>query len=160
LDQTLEALPAPRRALAIRLFRHLVTATGGKHAWRADDLAEEIDADTQAARQAAERTILGRIERVAGAVAAAGRRLFNFKRATIGAEATKAAVSETLDQLTQGNARILRTQPDPRGKGPLFELYHDALAHPALSWVQEARIKEAERRQRRRAWRVVAALLC
>src|SRR6516165_6464600 len=29
LDQTLEALPAPRRVLAIRLFRHLVTATGG-----------------------------------------------------------------------------------------------------------------------------------
>jgi hypothetical protein len=98
LDQTLEALPASRRALAIRLFRHLVTATGGKHAWRADDLAEEIDADTQAARQAAERTIFGRvtgrIERAAGAIGAAGRRLFGFERATIGAEATKAAVSE------------------------------------------------------------------
>jgi WD40 repeat protein len=154
LDQTLEALPASQRSLAIRLFRHLVTATGGKHAWRADDLAEEIDADTQAARQAAERNIFGRmtgrIKRVAGAVPVAGRRLFGFEQATIGAEATKAAVSETLDQLTQGKARILRTQPDPRGKGPLFELYHDALAHPVLSWVQEARIKEAERRQRRR----------
>ena len=102
----------------------------------------------------------GRVEQIAGAIGAAGRRLFGLERATIGAEATKAAVSETLDQLTQGNARILRTQPDPRGKGPLFELYHDALAQPVLTWVQEARIKEAERRQRRRAWRVVAALLC
>ena len=36
LDQTLEALPAPRRTLAV-LFGHLVTATGAKHAWRADD---------------------------------------------------------------------------------------------------------------------------
>ena len=120
LDHTLEALPAQRRATAIRLFRHLVTATGGKHAWRADDLAEEIEADTQAARQAAERNIVGRmagrIKRVAGAVAVAGGRLFGFERAIIGAEATKAAVSKTLDQLTQGKARILRTQPDPRGK--------------------------------------------
>jgi Tol biopolymer transport system component len=163
LDQTLEALPASRRALAIRLFRHLVTATGGKHAWRADNLAEEIEADTQAARQAAERNIVGRmtgrIKRVAGAVAVAGRRLFGFERATIGAEATKAAVSETLDQLTQGKARILRTQPDPRGKGPLFELYHDALAQPVLSWVQEARIAEAARRQLRRVWVVGGVLV-
>jgi hypothetical protein len=80
LDQTLEALPAPRRALAIRLFRHLVTATGGKHAWRADDLANEIDADRSAARQAAERTLLGsiggRIDRVLVRLDAAVRSLF------------------------------------------------------------------------------------
>ena len=67
LDQTLGALPAPQRALAIRLFRHLVTATGGKHAWRADDLADEIDADRLAAQQAVQRTLLGRVtERWAG----------------------------------------------------------------------------------------------
>jgi WD40 repeat protein len=163
LDQTLEALPAPQRRLAIRLFRHLVTATGGKHAWRADDLAEEIEADTQAARQAAERTIFGRmtdrIKRVAGAVAAAGRSRFGAEKASVSAETTKAAVTETLDKLAQGRARILRTQPDPRGQGPLFELYHDALAHPVLSWVQEARIKEAERHQRRRFWGAVGAAL-
>jgi hypothetical protein len=155
LDQTLEALPTPRRALAIRLFRHLVTATGGKHAWRADDLADEIDADRSAARQAAERTILGRItgciDRAAARTSAAGRSLFGAGGASVGAEATKAAVTETLDKLAQGKARILRTQPDPRGQGPLFELYHDALARPVLSWVQEARIAEAERRQRRRS---------
>jgi hypothetical protein len=66
---------------------------------------------------------------------------------------------ETLDKLAAGKARILRTQPDPRGKGPLFELYHDALARPVLSWVQEARIREAERRQRRRAVFAIGAAL-
>jgi hypothetical protein len=155
LDQTLGALPVSRRELAIRLFRHLVTATGGKHAWRADDLADEIDADSLAARQAASRTVLGRVTgfpgRAAATVGAAGRSLFGAKRTPIAAEATKAAVSETLDKLAQGKARILRTQPDPRGQGPLFELYHDALARPVLSWVQEARISEAVSRQRRRA---------
>jgi hypothetical protein len=145
LDQTLEALPAPRRSLAIRLFRHLVTATGGKHAWRAD----EIDADRSAARQAAERTIVGRItgriDRVAARISAAGRSLLDAGEALVGAEPTKAAVAETLDKLAQGKARILRTQPDPRGQGPLFELYHDALARPVLSWVQEARIAQQSR---------------
>jgi WD40 repeat protein len=149
LDQTLEALPAQRRELAIRLFRHLVTATGGKHAWRADDLASEIDADKLAGRQAAEGRLLGRIT---ATCRAAGRSLFGPEKASIAAETTKAAVTETLDELAQGRARILRTQPDPQGQGPLFELYHDALAQPVLSWVQEARIKEAERRQRRRFW--------
>ena len=155
LDQTLGALPAPQRALAIRLFRHLVTATGGKHAWRADDLADEIDADRLAAQQAVQRTFLGRVierlGRVAATIGAAGRNLFGAKRALIGAAETKAAVSETLDKLAQGKARILRTQFDPRGQGPLFELYHDALARPVLSWVQKARVIEAVSRQRRRA---------
>ena len=163
LDQTLGALPAPQRALAIRLLRHLATATGGKHAWRADDLANEIDADRSAARQAAERTILGRItgsiDRVAASVSAAGHSLFGAKGTPIAAEATKAAVSETLDKLAQGKARILRTQPDPRGQGPLFELYHDALARPVLSWVHEARISEAVGRQRRRAAFAIGAAL-
>ena len=63
-----------------------------------------------------------------------------------GPRAARAAVSDILDKLAQGKARILRTQPDPRGKGPLFELYHDALARPVLSWLQEARVKAAERR--------------
>jgi len=155
LDQTLGALPATQRALAIRLFRHLVTATGGKHAWRADDLADEIDADRLAAQQAVQRTFLGRVierlGRVAATIGAAGRNLLGAERALIGAAETKAAVSETLDKLAQGKARILRTQPDPRGQGPLFELYHDALARPVLSWVQEARVIEAVSRQRRRA---------
>jgi len=70
LDQTLGALPATQRALAIRLFRHLVTATGGKHAWRADDLADEIDADRLAAQQAVQRTFLGRVIERLGRVAA------------------------------------------------------------------------------------------
>jgi hypothetical protein len=39
----------------------LVTASGGKHAWRAEDLAKEIDADNWAARQAAQRTYLGKM---------------------------------------------------------------------------------------------------
>jgi WD40 repeat protein len=132
LDQTLEALPTKQRTLAIRIFRHLVTATGGKQMWRADDLADEIDADRSAARQA---TIFRR-------------RLAGGERTPIGSETTRAEVSETLNKLAQGEARILRTQPDPRGQGPLFELYHDALAEPVLAWVQEARIQEAVRRQR------------
>jgi hypothetical protein len=44
-----------------RSDRNLVTATGGKHAWRAEDLAKEIDADKWAAREAAQRTFLGRM---------------------------------------------------------------------------------------------------
>ena len=124
LDQTLEALPAPRRALAIRLFRHLVTATGGKHAWRADDLAEEIDADAQAARKAAERTILGRITariaQVLAAIGVIGRRLLRPSDAQTAQNATTTAITDTLDRLAAGRARILRTQPDPRGKGPLY----------------------------------------
>jgi len=48
--------------------------------------------------------------------------------------------------LRRGKARILRTQPDPRGLGPLFELYHDALARPVLSWAQGARVEEAAHR--------------
>jgi WD40 repeat protein len=163
LDQTLGALPAPQRALAIRLFRHLVTATGGKHAWRADDLTDEIDADRLAARQAAARTILGRLtgrlNRMATPISAATRALLGTKRTSIAAEATKAVVSETLDKLAQGKARILRTQPDPRGQGPLFELYHDALARPVLSWVQEARVNEAVRRQHLRAAIAVSVAL-
>jgi hypothetical protein len=77
LHRTLEALPAVQRDLTIRLFGHLVTATGGKHAWRADDLAEEIASHRRAARQAAERTIFGRVIARAGRFAewfsAAGR---------------------------------------------------------------------------------------
>jgi hypothetical protein len=141
LDQTLEALPTPQRTLAIRLFRHLVTATGGKHAWRADDLANEIDADSRAEQQAADR-----LTGAAGGVSDAGRRLLGIGAATGGPEATKAAVTDTLEKLAQGKARILRTQPDPRGQGPLFELYHDALTRPVLSWAEGARIEEAERR--------------
>src|SRR5262249_40750899 len=91
LDQILEALPPPQQALAIRLFRHLVTATGGKHAWRADDLANEIDADRLAARQAAERTILGRITscigRAATGISGAGRRLLGIEGTPTGIEA-------------------------------------------------------------------------
>jgi len=128
LDQTLEALPAEQRALAIRLFRHLVTATGGKHAWRADDLAEEIGADSRAEQQAADR-----VARVAGGMSAGGRSLLGIAEAAGGAEATKAAVRDTLNRLAQGKARILCTQPDPRGQEALFELYHDALARPVLS---------------------------
>jgi hypothetical protein len=156
LDQTLEALPRPRRALAVRLFGHMVTATGGKHAWRADDLANEIDADRVAAVQAAKRTLLGRmgarLDRVLVKTDAAIRSLFGAEPEPIGPDAIKAAVTDTLDKLAKGRTRILRTQPDPRGQGPLFELYHDALAQPVLSWVQKARVEEAERRQRRHAW--------
>jgi uncharacterized protein with WD repeat len=141
LDQTMETLPAPQRALAIRLFRHLVTATGGKHAWRSDDLAEEIDADSRAEQQAADR-----MAGMSGGMSAEGRRLLGMAEPPGGPQPSKAAVSETLDKLAQGKARILRTQLDPRGQGPLFELYHDALARPVLSWVQEARVEEAERR--------------
>src|SRR5262249_16657962 len=133
LDQTLEALPAPQRALAIRLFRHLVTATGGKHAWRADDLAEEISTDSRAEQEAADR-MTG-----IGGIGSTGRVLLGIADAAEGPEATKAAVNETLGKLAAGKARILRTQPDPRGEGPLFELYHDALARPVLSLVQRAR---------------------
>jgi WD40 repeat protein len=164
LDKTLDALPALRRALAIRLFGHLVTPTGGKQAWRADDLAEEIDSHRLAELQAAERSILGRftarLGRVAAMMGAVGRSLSGARPKSTRAETSRGAVSEALDELAQGKARILRTQPDPRGRGPLFELYHDALARPVLSWVQEARVNEAVGRLRRgAAYAVGAALL-
>ena len=163
LDRTLEALPAAQRALTIRLFGHLVTATGGKHAWRADDLAEEIGAHERTARQAAERTVFGRvIARVGRAVtwcSAAGRTFYRGSAVPTEQETDAAAITETLNKLASGNTRILRTQPDPRGQGPLFELYHDALARPVLAWVQEARITDAERRQRHRAAAAVGAAL-
>jgi hypothetical protein len=140
LDWTLEALPAAQRELAIRLFRHLVTAAGGKHAWRADDLAEEIGADSRAEQQA--------IDRMAGPtrISDASRRLLGIAGPGHGPEATKAAVNDILNKLAQGRARILRTQPDPSGQGPLFELFHDALTRPVLSWAQEARVEEAVHR--------------
>jgi WD40 repeat protein len=170
LDQTLEALPAVQRTLAIRLLGHLVTASGGKQAWRADDLATQIDADRQANRQAAERTVLGRVtgrlDHIAGRISAAGRRLFSHFTAPAGnnsikaAIADKAAVTDALAKLSSGKARILRTQADPRGQEPMFELYHDALTRPVLSWVEDARIKEAEHRLRiRAAFAASAALL-
>ena len=160
----METLPAPQRALAIRLFRHLVTPTGGKHAWRAEDLAKEIDADNWARRQAAERSFLGRItaavDQAADSIWSGARGLFRAAGASIEPDATKATVTATLDKLAAGKARILRTQPHPRGPEPLFELYHDALARPVLSWVQEARISEAVgRQQRRAAYAISAALL-
>ena len=164
LRQTMETLPAPQRALAIRLFRHLVTPTGGKHAWRAEDLAKEIDADNWARRQAAQRSFLGRItaavDQAADSIWSGARGLFRAAGASIEPDATKATVTATLDKLAAGKARILRTQPHPRGPEPLFELYHDALARPVLSWVQEARISEAVgRQQRRAAYAISAALL-
>ena len=140
LDQTMGDLKPAQRALAIRLFRHLVTATGGKHAWRAEDLAEEIIADSRAEAEA-----VGQMTGV-GQVDAAGRELLGIVDLVEGPEATKAAVNETLGKLAEGKARILRAQPDPRGHGPLFELYHDALARPVLYWAQQARIEEAGRR--------------
>jgi hypothetical protein len=164
LRQTMETLPAPQRALAIRLFRHLVTPTGGKHAWRAEDLAKEIDADNWARRQAAQRSFLGTItaavDQAADSIWSKARGLFRAAGASIEPDATKTTVTATLDRLAAGKARILRTQPDPRGPEPLFELYHDALARPVLSWVQEARINEAVgRQQRRAAYAIGAALL-
>jgi sugar lactone lactonase YvrE len=137
LDQTLEALPTAQRGLAIRLFRHLVTATGGKHAWRADDLADEIAADSRAEQQAADQMT---------GMGAAGRALLGIADSTGELEVTRPVVSAILDKLAAGRARILRTQPDPRARGPLFELYHDALARPVLSWAQEARIQKARYR--------------
>jgi hypothetical protein len=163
LDRTLEALPTAQRALTIRLCGPLVTAIGGKHAWRADDLAEEIAAHGRAARQAAERTIFGRVyarvARVADWFSAAGRRYLGVAAVPSEQDADTAAITETLNKLASGRMRILRTQPDPRGQGPLFELYYHALARPVLSWMQEARIWEAERRLRRRAGFAFAALL-
>jgi hypothetical protein len=164
LDETLGALPAPQRALAIRLFRNLVTATGGKHAWRADDLAKEIDADPSAVRLVTVRNLLGHfasaIDKMIEKIGEASRSLSPSAKPSVGSDEIRTAVAGTLGRLAEGKTRILRTQPDPRGQGPLFELYHDALARPVLSWVQEARIKEAERRQARRAaGAVVAALL-
>jgi hypothetical protein len=151
LDQTLEDLPALHRTLAIRLFAHLVTATGAKHAWRADDLATEIDADRSATRKAAEHLFLGRVAGRIAAIGAAVKSLFGGAGEPIGFDATKTAVADTLDRLATGKARILRTQPDPQRAGPLFELYHDALARPVLSWVDKARIKDAEGRLKRLA---------
>jgi WD40 repeat protein len=160
LRKTMEELPTPQRAVAIRLFRYLVTATGGKQARRADDLAREIDAD----RIAAERTFFGKIgshvRHAAAKIGAKVRGLRGLEGGPVGPEATRAAVRDTLQKLAVGKTRILRTQLDPRGQGSLFELDHDALAVPVLDWVQEARIDEARRRQALNAFVFTFLALC
>jgi WD40 repeat protein len=154
LQTTMDALSIPQRNLAIRLFGRLVTPTGGKHAWRADDLAKDLDAEAWATREATRRTKLGRVAGAMNAmtawIGATVRKALPGSGVPAGMDQTATAVADTLGRLAEGRARILRTQPDPRGQGPLFELYHDSLAGPVLGWVQRARIAEAERRQRRR----------
>jgi hypothetical protein len=118
-------------------------------------LANELDAQGLATRQVAERSFLGGIGGRIAAIGAAVKSVFGSERAPVGPDATKAAVTDTLDKLAQGKAHAAGSA----GQGPLFELYHDALARPVLSWVQEARIKEAERRQARRAGVAFAAVL-
>jgi hypothetical protein len=165
LQTTMDALSVQQRNLAIRLFGRLVTPTGGKHAWRADDLAKDLDAEAWATREATRRTKLGRVAGAMNAttawIGATFRKALHGSHVPAGVDQTTTAVADTLGRLAEGRARILRTQPDPRGQGPLFEMYHDSLAGPVLGWVQRARIAEAERRQRRRVLAVacLAALM-
>ena len=112
LDDTVKDLEPAQRALAVRLFRHLVTATGGKHAWRADDLAEEIRADSRAEQQVADRVAGG-----PGGIGAEGRRLLGITEAAGGPEATKAAVSDTLNNLAQGEGADLAHPAGPARPG-------------------------------------------
>jgi WD40 repeat protein len=163
LQTTMDALSVQQRTMAIRLFGHLVTPTGGKHAWRADDLAKELDAEAWATREATRRTKLGRVAGAMNAmtawIGATFRKALQRSRVPSGIDQTTEAVTDTLSRLAEGRARILRTQPDLGGQGPLFELYHDSLAGPVLGWVQRARITEAEHRQRRRVLVVGLAAL-
>jgi hypothetical protein len=140
LQATIGQLSPEQRALAASLMGYLVTPSGAKHAWRADDLVMELAAETTLAKAAAAQSMLGRmsaavtampnlLNRVIDAALRLPRRLFGGRRASSGAGGAAAgeAVSDILGRLAAGRARILRTQPDPQGKGPLFELFHDAL---------------------------------
>ena len=66
------------------------------------------------------------------------------------------ALRGILEQLAAADRRILRTQPNVSAPddGPLFELFHDALAQPVLEWTQGERAAEL-RRQRDKARRQV-----
>jgi hypothetical protein len=164
LQETIGRLSSEQRELAAELMGHLVTASGAKHAWRADDLAKELAAPKAATSAAAAQSRLGRVTgAIAGIPEVIGRwvdlasqlprRAFGARRPQRmqGRPATVDEVGDTLGQLASGRARILRTQPDPQGKGPLFDLLHDALAQPVLEWVQRMRIAAATRRQIRNA---------
>jgi WD40 repeat protein len=56
-------------------------------------------------------------------------------------------LGEILERLASGDRRILRTQPNVRAPndGPLFELFHDALAQPVLEWSQTERAADLRR---------------
>jgi WD40 repeat protein len=56
-------------------------------------------------------------------------------------------LGEILERLASGDRRILRTQPNLRAPndGPLFELFHDALAQPVLEWTQSERAADLRR---------------
>jgi WD40 repeat protein len=56
-------------------------------------------------------------------------------------------LGEILERLASGDRRILRTLPNVRtpNEGPLFELFHDALAQPVLAWTQGERAAELRR---------------
>ena len=56
-------------------------------------------------------------------------------------------LGEILERLASGDRRILRTLPNVRAPddGPLFELFHDALAQPVLEWTQGERAAELRR---------------
>lgn len=138
---TIGDLNAGQRALAPLLFRFLVTAGGGKQAWRAADLARELKREAEAEREAR-----GATDPSADGPAAAD-------------NTGEAEVAGTLQLLASGRARILRTQPDPRGGAPLYELFHDALADPVQQVVREALVAEAQRRlsRARRRQRITLA---
>ena len=66
------------------------------------------------------------------------------------------ALRDILERLAAPDRRILRTQPNVNAPndGPLFELFHDALAQPVLEWTQRERGAEL-RLQRDKARRQV-----
>jgi WD40 repeat protein len=49
--------------------------------------------------------------------------------------ASEETLGEVLGKLSQGEEwRILRPEPDPRGGGVTYEIFHDVLADPVLDW--------------------------
>lgn len=148
LESTLNTLKPAQRALVPKLFRFLVTAGGGKQAWRAADLARELEREAEAELQAR--------------ADPDGRALLRASGTTqMRAAQSETEVVATLQALAAGQARILRTQPDPRGEAPLYELFHDALARPVQKIARDAMVAEAQARlakeRRRRLTQLVIA---
>ena len=73
------------------------------------------------------------------------------------------ALRDILERLAAPDRRILRTQPNVNAPndGPLFELFHDALAQPVLEWTQRERAAELElqRDKARRQVRLAGAAI-
>ena len=127
VDRILSGLTTEEQALCADIFRYLVTSSGSKIAYPADDLAKQVSEDRKQASQSGTDEIV-----VADEVAA------------------------VLRKLTPTETRLLK--PVKVNGVDAFELFHDVLGQPVLSWRQafnaNARLRDANARLRTEQRRV------